>query len=71
MPKCKACESLVGAKQSTPAHPALKQAAQKKYKGTGWHTGRITNYVCGDCGTKWTLDADKQDAHAGWTEDNG
>ncbi len=70
MPKCKACESLVGADQSTPAHAALKQTAQREYKSIGWHTGSLRNYVCGDCGAKWMLDIDKQDAHAGWAEDN-
>jgi len=68
MARCTACESLVGAKQSTPAHAALKSIDRKRYKTVGWHTGYITNYKCSECGTKWTLDKDKQDAHAGWAE---
>ncbi len=70
MAKCAACESLEGAKQSTPAHSALRSISQEKYKTFGWHTGHITQYRCSDCGAKWQLDRDKQDAHAGWTELN-
>lgn len=68
MAKCPACETLVGAKQSTPPHSALKHQGQKKYKTVGWHTGYIHEYMCSDCGTKWALDSDKQDDYAGWSE---
>jgi DNA-directed RNA polymerase subunit RPC12/RpoP len=70
MAKCAACKSLVGAKQSSPAHPALKSISQEEYKTFGWHTGNVIRYRCSDCDTKWQLDRDEQDAHAGWTELN-
>lgn len=68
MARCTQCEKLIGADQSTPPHAALRHLKEKKYKTIGWHTGYLDEYRCDACGTKWVLDSDKQDPHAGWSE---
>jgi len=65
---CDACKELANKDKSAPAHPMLKldKSVNWSKASMGMAKGFVHHYTCTTCGTKISVDTDKNDPGAGW-----